>query len=215
MSMTQDDIKMEKIRELLKESGEQPDEIDDKLGKSYTFMNAVKELAEVCGDDPEREGLEETPYRVLKAFLEYTQGYREDPRAHLEKTFDVDHNDIIMIRDIEFNSTCEHHFAPIIGKVHVGYIPGGKITGLSKIARMVDGYARRFQVQERLNNQIADAMEEVLQPEGVIVIIEAKHMCMSARGAHKKDSVTTSIASRGVFSENPDKRQEFRSLLNG
>lgn len=212
MSMTQDDINLERIRELMDGS---PEEIDAKLSKSYTFMNAIKELVDVCGDDPERQGLQETPYRVLKAFLEYTEGYHEDPRVHLEKTFDVDHHDIIMVKDIDFNSTCEHHFAPIVGKAHVGYIPNGKITGLSKIARMIDGYARRFQVQERLTNQIAEAMEEILNPEGVIVVIEAEHMCMSARGAHKKDSITTSISSKGVFSENPKKRNEFMSLLKG
>lgn len=212
MSMTQDDLNIERIQDLLKGSS---DEKREKLTKSYEFMNAVKDLIDICGDDPKRQGLEETPYRVLKAFLEYTEGYHEDPKAHLEKTFDVEHDDIIMVKDIDFNSTCEHHFAPIYGVAHVGYIPDGKITGLSKIARMFDGYARRFQVQERLTNQAADAMVDVLDPKGVIVVIEAAHMCMCARGAKKKDSLTVSTASRGVFSENPEKRNEFMSLLKG
>jgi len=211
MSMTQENIQIERIKKLLNGTTK---EKDDKLAKSYEFMDAVKCLIDVCGDDPERQGLQETPYRVLKAFLEYTEGYHEDPKVHLEKTFDVEHKNIIMVRDIDFNSTCEHHFAPIIGTAHVGYIPNDKITGLSKIARMVDGYAKRFQVQERLTNQIADAMDEVLNPEGVIVVIEAKHMCMSARGAHKKDAITSSISTKGVFSDNPDQRREFMSLLN-
>ncbi|RBN36584.1 GTP cyclohydrolase I FolE, partial [Priestia megaterium] len=118
-------------------------------------------------------------------FLEYTEGYREDPKAHLEKTFDVNHNELVLIRDIEFHSMCEHHFAPFFGVAHVGYIPDKKITGLSKIARTVEGYAKRFQVQERLTNEIADAIEEILEPKGVMVIIEAKHMCMCGRGIKK------------------------------
>lgn len=210
MSMTQEDINLQRIRNLLQA---QPDKIEEKMEKSYHFMNAIKELIDVCGDDPNREGLQETPFRVLKAFLEYTEGYHENPKEHLEKQFDVDHHDLIMVNDIDFNSTCEHHFAPIIGVAHVGYIPSGKITGLSKIARMVDGYAKRFQVQERFTNQIADAMEEILKPEGVMVVIEAKHMCMCGRGVKKKDSLTVTTSSRGVFSKNADQRKEFMSLL--
>ena len=114
----------------------------------------------LCGDDPERDGLQESPMRVLKAFLEYTEGYHEDPKKHLEKVFDVDHQELILVRDIEFYSMCEHHFAPFYGVAHVGYIPNEKITGLSKIGRMVEGYAKRFQVQERLTNQIAEAMQD-------------------------------------------------------
>lgn len=210
MSMTQEDINLQRIRNLLQA---QPDKIETKMEKSYQFMSAIKELIDVCGDDPNREGLQETPFRVLKAFLEYTEGYHENPKEHLEKQFDVDHHDLIMVNDIDFNSTCEHHFAPIIGVAHVGYIPSGKITGLSKIARMVDGYAKRFQVQERFTNQIADAMEEILKPEGVMVVIEAKHMCMCGRGVKKKDSLTVTTSSRGVFSKNADQRKEFMSLL--
>ncbi|MDY0394449.1 GTP cyclohydrolase I FolE [Virgibacillus halophilus] len=190
-----------------------PESLENKMKDSREFMEAVRKLIQVCGDDPDRQGLQETPFRVMKKFLEYTEGYREEPKAHLEKLFDVDHRDLIMVKDIDFDSVCEHHFAPIFGVAHVGYIPNGKITGLSKIARMVDGYAKRFQVQERLTNQIAEAMEEVLRPQGVMVVIEAKHMCMCGRGVKKRDSVTVSTASRGIFAENPEKRKEFLSLL--
>ncbi|MEI3605733.1 GTP cyclohydrolase I FolE [Pseudogracilibacillus sp. SE30717A] len=186
----------------------------EKQQKSERFMEALKDLIEVCGDNPDRQGLEETPFRVLKAHLEYTEGYREDPKEHLRKFFDVEHNEIVIVKDIEFYSLCEHHFAPFFGSVHVGYIPNGKITGLSKIGRMVDGYAKRFQVQERLSNQIANAMEEVLNPQGVMVVVEGKHMCMCGRGVKKKDSTTTTTASKGVFANEPELRKEFLSLLD-
>jgi len=181
--------------------------------RSESFMNAVKDLIELCGDDPNRHGFEETPFRVLKAHLEYTKGYHSDPKDHLRKFFDVDHDELVIVKDIEFNSLCEHHFAPFFGVAHVGYIPNGKITGLSKIGRMVDGYAQRFQVQERLTNQIADAMEDVLNPKGVIVFIEAKHMCMCGRGVKKRDSHTTTLATRGIFREDATQRQEFLSMI--
>lgn len=186
---------------------------EEKQSQSQNFMKAIKDLIEVCGDDPNRQGFEETPYRVLKAHLEYTEGYKEDPKEHLRKFFDVDHNELVIVNDIEFYSLCEHHFAPFFGSVHVGYVPNGKITGLSKIGRMVDGYAKRFQVQERLTNQIATAMEEVLEPQGVMVVVEGKHMCMCGRGVKKKDSTTTTTASKGIFAKNPDARKEFLSLL--
>lgn len=200
-------------QKFLETVGTNSTEIDKKIGQADTFMNAVKELIDLCGDNPERDGLEETPYRVLKAFLEYTEGYREDPKAHLEKTFDVNHNELVLIRDIEFHSMCEHHFAPFFGVAHVGYIPDKKITGLSKIARTVEGYAKRFQVQERLTNEIADAIEEVLEPKGVMVIIEAKHMCMCGRGIKKSSSSTATSSVRGTFMEKPEIRGEFLSLL--
>ncbi|MFE3890645.1 GTP cyclohydrolase I FolE [Priestia sp. YIM B13446] len=200
-------------QKFLETVGTNSTEIDKKIGQADTFMNAVKELIDLCGDNPERDGLEETPYRVLKAFLEYTEGYREDPKAHLEKTFDVNHNELVLIRDIEFHSMCEHHFAPFFGVAHVGYIPDKKITGLSKIARTVEGYAKRFQVQERLTNEIADAIEGVLEPKGVMVIIEAKHMCMCGRGIKKSSASTATSSVRGTFMEKPEVRGEFLSLL--
>jgi GTP cyclohydrolase IA len=187
--------------------------IPQKLTQANYFMDAIKELVELCGDDPNRDGLSETPYRVLKAFLEYTEGYREDPKNHLLKTFDVSHQELILVKNIEFHSLCEHHFAPFFGIAHVGYIPNEKITGLSKIARLVEGYAKRFQVQERLTNQIAEAMEEILQPQGAMIIIEAKHMCMCGRGIKKTTASTTTSSVRGIFAKQSDARAEFLSLL--
>ncbi|MEC1521890.1 GTP cyclohydrolase I FolE [Neobacillus niacini] len=178
------------------------------------IIHGIKKLIQLCGDDPERDGLIETPYRVLKAYLEYTEGNHENPMLHLEKTFDVNHQELILVRDIEFHSLCEHHFAPFFGVAHIGYIPKTKITGLSKIARMVEGYAKRFQVQERLTNQLADAMEIVLEPQGTMVVIEAKHMCMCGRGIKKTSASTTTTAVRGYFADRADARSEFLSLLN-
>src|SRR5690625_3801323 len=189
-------------------------ETDEQKASAQNFMDAVHHLIALCGDDPNRQGFDETPLRVLKAHLEYTEGYREDPKEHLQKFFDVDHNEIVIVKDIDFTSLCEHHFAPFFGVAHVGYIPNGKITGLSKIGRMVDGYAKRFQVQERLTNQIATAMEEVLDPLGVMVVVEGKHMCMCGRGVKKKDSTTTTIASKGHFADNMEARREFLALLD-
>lgn len=186
---------------------------EEERHKAENFMNAVNDLIELCGDDSSRQGFDDTPYRVLKAHLEYTEGYREDPKEHLRKFFDVDHDELVVVKDIEFNSLCEHHFAPFFGVAHVGYIPNGKITGLSKIGRMIDGYAERFQVQERLTNQIADAMQEILDPKGVMVVVEGKHMCMCGRGVKKRDSSTTTSASRGIFKKDIAQRQEFLSLI--
>ena len=188
--------------------------LEKNLNQSQYIMDAMKELIKICGDDPERDGLQESPMRVLKAFLEYTEGYHEDPKKHLEKVFDVDHQELILVRDIEFYSMCEHHFAPFYGVAHVGYIPNEKITGLSKIGRMVEGYAKRFQVQERLTNQIAEAMEEILQPKGTMVVVEAKHMCMCSRGVKKANSSTTTTSTRGIFKEQNDAKLEFLTLLN-
>ncbi|MFD1705168.1 GTP cyclohydrolase I FolE [Siminovitchia sediminis] len=189
-------------------------DIEDKIEKSEYFMEGIRHLIEICGDHPDREGLEETPYRVLKAFLEYTEGYKENPAEHLEKTFHVQHKELVLVKDIEFYSMCEHHFAPFFGVAHVGYLPGTKITGLSKIGRMVEGYAKRFQVQERLTNEIADAIEGVLEPQGTMVVVEAKHMCMCGRGIKKSSSSTTTTAVRGVYEERSDTRMEFLSLIN-
>jgi GTP cyclohydrolase IA len=187
--------------------------IPQKLTQANYFMDEIKELVDLCGDEPHRDGLAETPFRVLKAFLEYTEGYREEPKNHLLKTFDVSHQELILVKNIEFYSLCEHHFAPFFGVAHVGYIPNLKITGLSKMARLVEGYAKRFQVQERLTNQIAEAMEEVLQPQGTMVIIEAKHMCMCGRGIKKTTASTTTSSVRGIFAKQSDARAEFLSLL--
>ncbi len=210
MSVKDETIISQQFRDIF---GENTINSEKKIDQSQHVMGALKDLIELCGDDPEREGLEETPARVLKAFLEYTEGYKEDPSIHLEKVFDVKHNDLVLVQDIEFYSMCEHHFAPFFGVAHVGYIPNGKVTGLSKIARVVEGYARRFQVQERLTNQITNAMEDVLHPLGVMTVIEAKHMCMCGRGVRKSDSSTTTQSVTGVFANDPAKRMELLSLL--
>jgi len=184
------------------------------LEELESVLKGIQSLIQLCGDDPDRDGLQDTPYRVLKAFLEYTSGLRGDPKEHLQKTFDVQHQELVLVKDIEFYSMCEHHFAPFFGVAHVGYIPEARITGLSKIARMVEGYARRFQVQERLTGQIAQAMEEVLQPKGVMVVVEAKHMCMCSRGIQKSGASTTTSSVRGVFLREADARAEFLSLIS-
>jgi len=186
----------------------------EKIKQVQHVTDALKELIELCGDDPTRDGLLETPHRVVKAFLEYTEGYQEDPRDHLKKVFDVTHKELVLVKNIEFHSMCEHHFAPFFGVAHVGYIPNQKVTGLSKIGRMVEGYAKRFQVQETLTNQIADAIEEILEPQGTMVVIEAKHMCMCGRGIKKTNAETTTTAVRGKFEERADARLEFLTLLN-
>ena len=177
--------------------------------------NGLLNMLYLCGEDTERDGLQETPFRVLKAFAEYSEGYREDPKKHLEKTFDVDHHDLVLVKDIPFNSMCEHHLAPFVGKVHVAYIPSEKITGLSKFGRLVDGYAKRFQVQERLTQQVADAVQEVLAPKGVAVIIEAEHTCMSGRGIKKHGSTTVTSTMRGVFENDNALRTELMTLIKG
>ena len=200
-------------KDLLEIFSNKSSNLEKNLNQSQYIMDAMKELIKICGDDPDVMG-SRIPMRVLKAFLEYTEGYHEDPKKHLEKVFDVDHQELILVRDIEFYSMCEHHFAPFYGVAHVGYIPNEKVTGLSKIGRMVEGYAKRFQVQERLTNQIAEAMEEILQPQGTMVVVEAKHMCMCSRGVKKANSSTTTTSTRGIFKEQNDAKLEFLTLLN-
>ena len=176
---------------------------------------AVREILAAIGEDPERSGLVETPRRVARMFAEITSGLREDPEMHLAKVFDVDHDEMIMVRDIPIYSMCEHHLLPFYGKAHVAYIPepGGRITGLSKIARLVDGYARRPQVQERLTRQIADAIADALDPAGVLVVIEAEHMCMSMRGVRKPGSSTVTSAVHGTMRDNAATRMEAMQFI--
>ena len=175
---------------------------------------AVRELLIAIGEDPERDGLRDTPRRVAKAYAELLAGMDQDPREVLTATFDVGHEELILVKDIEVWSMCEHHLVPFVGMAHVGYIPteGGHITGLSKIARLVDVYARRPQVQERLTTQIADALVEVLEPRGVIVVIEAEHLCMSMRGVRKGGSKTITSAVRGQLRD-PATRAEAMGLI--
>ncbi|HEX4527926.1 MAG TPA: GTP cyclohydrolase I FolE [Acidimicrobiia bacterium] len=176
---------------------------------------AVREILEAIGEDPDRDGLVRTPLRIAKMYEEIFAGMREDPSHHLTVTFEAEHDEMVMVRDIPLHSMCEHHLIPFAGRAHVAYIPGadGRITGLSKIARLVDGFAKRPQVQERLTTQIADALVEVLSPSGVLVLIEAEHFCMSMRGVKKPGSLTITNAVRGLFKSNPATRAEAMSLI--
>ena len=173
---------------------------------------AVRELLLALGEDPDRDGLKETPARVARAFKENFEGLWKSPQDVLTTTFDIGHEELVIIRDIEVFSHCEHHLTPFHGVAHVGYIPSGKITGLSKVARLVDLFARRPQVQERLTTQIADAMVQILNPMGVIVIIDCEHLCMSMRGVRKSHARTTTSAVRGALRD-PATRAEAISLI--
>jgi GTP cyclohydrolase IA len=177
---------------------------------------AVRELLLAIGEDPERDGLARTPSRVADMFGEIYAGLGEDPATHLTVRFDANHDEMVMVRDIPLYSTCEHHLVPFIGKAHVAYIPGddGRITGLSKLARLVDGYARRPQVQERLTTQVADTIDQVLHPKGVLVVIEAEHLCMSMRGVRKPGSLTVTSAVRGLFKTNAATRAEAMGFIH-
>ncbi|WP_312720342.1 GTP cyclohydrolase I FolE [Mobilicoccus sp.] len=177
---------------------------------------AVREMLLAVGEDPDREGLRETPARVARAYVELFAGLRMDPAEVLSTTFDIDHDEMVLVRDIELYSTCEHHLVPFHGVAHVGYIPSrsGRVTGLSKIARLVDLYARRPQVQERLTTQIADALVEHLEPRGVIVVLDCEHLCMSMRGVRKPGARTTTSAVRGQL-RSPATRAEAMSLILG
>jgi GTP cyclohydrolase IA len=176
---------------------------------------AVREILAAVGEDPNRDGLLETPQRVARAYVELLAGYREDPAAHLDRQFEVDHDEMVIVRDIPFSSLCEHHMLPFIGRAHVAYIPGpdGRVTGLSKFARVVDGFARRLQVQERLTVQVADAMMDRLGADGVLVVMEAEHLCMTMRGVDKPGALTTTSAVRGQLKSNPATRAEALQLI--
>ena len=176
---------------------------------------ATRELIAAIGEDPDREGLRDTPTRVARAWKEILNGLNEDPRDYLRTQFEAGTDELVLVRDIVFHSVCEHHLLPFYGRAHVGYIPrGGRVTGLSKLARVVEGYSRRPQVQERLTAQIADAIDEVLHPQGVIVVIEAEHMCMSMRGVSKPGSSTVTSALRGIMNDGAT-RAEMMSLVLG
>lgn len=178
---------------------------------------AVREILVAIGEDPDRDGLLDTPARVARMYEEICSGLREEPSEHLRKVFEADHDEMVMVRDIPLYSLCEHHLVPFIGKAHVAYIPNmqGRITGLSKVARLVDGFARRPQVQERLTQQIAGALDDTLEPRGVLVVIEAEHLCMSMRGVRKPGSSTVTSAVHGVFRDNPASRMEAMQFITG
>ncbi|MGV3759620.1 MAG: GTP cyclohydrolase I FolE [Actinomycetota bacterium] len=181
------------------------------------IAKAVREILDAIGEDPDRDGLQDTPERVARMYAEICSGLHEDPADHLTVTFESSHDEMVMVRDIPLYSLCEHHLIPFIGRAHVAYIPGkdGRITGLSKIARLVDGYSRRPQVQEQLTVQIADAMEGTLEPRGVMVVIEAEHLCMSMRGIQKSGSTTVTSAVRGLFRQNISTREEAMRFITG
>jgi GTP cyclohydrolase I len=178
---------------------------------------AIREVLVAIGEDPDRLGLEETPARVARAYAEMFAGLGQDPADVLATTFDEGHDELVLVKDIPMYSTCEHHLVPFHGVAHVGYIPGedGRVTGLSKLARLVEVYARRPQVQERMTRQIADALFDVLKPRGVIVVIEAEHLCMAMRGIRKPGSTTVTSAVRGIFRDNAATRSEAMSLILG
>ncbi|MCA9038900.1 MAG: GTP cyclohydrolase I FolE [Planctomycetaceae bacterium] len=177
------------------------------------IQKAVREILAAVGEDPNREGLLETPARVARMYAEIFEGLHQDPARHLEKVFQEEYDEMVLVRDISFNSTCEHHLLPFLGVAHVGYLPRGKIVGLSKLARVVEEVSRRPQVQERMTHQIADMLSEKLDPKGVIVVIEAEHTCMSIRGIRKPGSLTITSAVRGLFKSNESSRAEAMSLI--
>ncbi len=175
---------------------------------------AVVEILEAIGEDSQRDGLQRTPERVAKMYAEVFAGLREDPEHHLEVQFEAGHDEMVLIKDIAFYSMCEHHLLPFVGKAHVAYVPGeqGKITGLSKLARLVEAYARRPQVQERLTSQVADKLMEALNPRGALVVIEAEHQCMSMRGVQKPGSLTLTSAVRGIFLADATRAEAFQLI---
>jgi len=203
-------------------------EHDDDAGNSNSSSNmpdakvdigrierAVREILLAVGENPDREGLLKTPNRVARSYGELMAGLQHDPRQHLRTVFTEQYDEVVLLRDIEFHSLCEHHLLPFMGKAHVAYLPAGKVVGLSKLARLVEGYARRPQVQERLTSQIADAIMEELHPVGAARVIEATHTCMTIRGTKKPGSTMVTSALRGIFKENPSSRSEMLALIYG
>ncbi len=178
------------------------------------IKKAVKEILLAVGEDVEREGLKGTPQRVARMYAELLSGMREDPKEHVRRVFTEKHDEIVLLRDIPFYSICEHHLLPIIGSAHVAYLPSGAVLGVSKLARVVDCFSRRLQVQERLTNQIADFIMASLKPRGVAVVLEAAHSCMTIRGARKPGSVMVTSSLRGIFKKDPRSRSEIMSLIH-
>ena len=178
-------------------------------------MDAVRTLIEWAGDDPNREGLIETPKRVVNAYMQFFEGYEQDPEEILRKTFEEveGYDEMVIVKDIRVESHCEHHMVPILGKAHVGYLPNKRIVGISKLARVVDIFGKRLQTQEVMTAQIANVINEVLEPKGVAVVINAKHQCMTTRGVHKPESSTITSTMLGTFRQNPDTRAEFMNLI--
>jgi GTP cyclohydrolase I len=185
------------------------------MEKEKEFEQAITKVLELLGEDPQREGLLKTPQRVAKALRFLTEGYHQDPKEILNQAlFSSSNDEMVVVRDIEFYSLCEHHMLPIIGRVHIAYIPDGKVVGLSKIPRIVNVFARRLQIQEQMTEQIADAILETIKPKGVAVVVHARHMCMEMRGVQKINSTTVSSALRGLFKSDQRTRNEFYNIIN-
>jgi GTP cyclohydrolase I len=185
------------------------------MNKMAEFENAITKVLELVGEDPNREGLIKTPSRVAKAWDFLTEGYQQDPEEILNQAlFTTSNDEMVVVRDIEFYSMCEHHMLPIIGRAHVAYIPDGKVVGLSKIPRIVNVFARRLQIQEQMTEQIADAISQSINPKGVAVVLHARHMCMEMRGVQKINSTTVSSALRGLFKSDQRTRSEFYNIIN-
>jgi GTP cyclohydrolase IA len=191
-----------------------PPRVETPTLTSASFEELMKEILIRLGEDPEREGLERTPARVHKAFEFLTRGYHEDPEALLKKAlFTVSYDEMVIVKDVEMFSLCEHHMLPFFGKVHVAYIPNGKVIGLSKVPRLIEVFSRRLQIQERLTTQIAEIIQKVIQPQGVGVVIEARHLCMMMRGVEKQHSAAVTSSMLGCFRDEQETRQEFLSLI--
>ena len=188
----------------------------DKKPSEAEVLEAVRKLILWAGDDPEREGLVETPKRVAKAYKEFFSGYHDDPHEILNKTFEEveGYDDAVIVRDIRVESHCEHHMVPIVGIAHVGYIPNNRVVGISKLARVIEIFGKRLQTQETMTAQIADTIQKVLQPKGVAVVVDASHQCMTTRGIHKTESSTITSRMLGAFRDNPETRSEFMNLIN-
>lgn len=177
------------------------------------IQKAVTMILEAIGENPEREGLRETPQRVARMYAELTSGYNDSAKTHLSKVFTAEDAEVVLEKDITFHSLCEHHMLPFFGKVHIAYIPNGKVVGLSKLARVVETFARRLQIQEQMTNQIADAINDELSPKGIFVIIEAEHTCMTMRGIKKIGSKTVTVATRGAFKDNLQMQKNIQELI--
>jgi GTP cyclohydrolase I len=196
-------------------SGPGPNQLPNAKIDQPRIERAVREILIAIGEDPDREGLLKTPNRVARAYAELIAGLQDEPKRHLRTVFTEQYDEVVLLRDIEFHSICEHHLLPFTGVAHVAYLPQGKVVGLSKLARLVDGFARRPQVQERLTAQIADALMEELTPVGAACVIEASHTCMTMRGVKKHGSTMVTSALRGIFKESPSSRAEMLALIHG
>ncbi len=202
-------------------TGSQPGEFEETDSQTTPAVDqprierAVREILAAVGEDPDREGLKETPSRVARMYAELFCGLRQDPRVYLQKSFDEKYDEVVLVRDISFNSMCEHHMLPFMGKAHIGYLPDGRVVGLSKLARVVEAVARRPQVQERMTETIADLVIEELQARGVAVVVEAEHTCMTVRGVRKPGTVCVTSAMKGIFRTRASSRAEVMTLIFG